>query len=130
MIFQIMRRGLERDVIVGIQDLAQLCDLGLRYDLTVPLARFYASNRGQLPEVLRSIQIGPVWRAERPQKGRYRQFTQCDIDIVGEAGPLAETELVTTTLTALDALGVRGATVRINDRRLLKALLESSGLAD
>ncbi len=130
MIFAIQRRGLSVEDAHGVAAVHELCDLGLRYDLTVPLSRFYASEHARLPRVARLIQIAPVWRAERPQKGRFRQFTQCDIDIIGEAGPLAETELVTTTLTALDALGVRGATVRINDRRLLKALLESAGVAD
>ncbi|MFA4928837.1 MAG: histidine--tRNA ligase [Patulibacter sp.] len=130
MIFAIQRRGLSVEDAHAVGAVHELCDLGLRYDLTVPLSRFYASEHARLPRVARLIQIAPVWRAERPQKGRFRQFTQCDIDIIGEPGPLAETELVTTTLTALDALGVRGATVRINDRRLLKALLESAGVAD
>ncbi len=81
--YNILRRGLDADAIrAAADDPAALSDLGLRYDLTVPLARFFASNRGQLPTVFRSIQIGPVWRAERPQKGRYRQFVQCDIDIM------------------------------------------------
>ncbi|WP_218683268.1 HisS family protein, partial [Microbacterium sp. BF1] len=102
-------------------------DLGLRYDLTVPLARFYASNRGQLPTVFRSIQIGPVWRAERPQKGRYRQFVQCDIDIMGDDSSRAEAELMVASLDAVDALGLDGATVRINDRRVLDWMLDSFG---
>ena len=82
---------------------------GLRFDLTVPLARFYASNRADLPTVFRAIQIAPVWRAERPQKGRYRQFVQCDIDIIGEAGVLAEVELILATAEALDASGCTAA---------------------
>lgn len=129
MIFAIQRRGLSVEDAHAVSAVHELCDLGLRYDLTVPLSRFYASHHATLPQVARLIQIAPVWRAERPQKGRYRQFTQCDIDIIGEAGPLAEVELITTTLTALDALGVRGATVRLNDRRLLRALLTASGVA-
>ncbi|MEV8864491.1 ATP phosphoribosyltransferase regulatory subunit, partial [Klebsiella pneumoniae] len=80
------------------EDPAALADLGLRYDLTVPLARFYATNRAQLPTVFRTIQMAPVWRAERPQKGRYRQFVQCDIDIIGDASARAEAELMTASL--------------------------------
>src|SRR5438445_4164264 len=83
LIFRILRRNID-----GTTDPSQLADLGLRFDLTVPLARFYATNRAKLPEVFRSIQIGPVWRAERPQKGRFRQFTQCDLDVIGEPGIL------------------------------------------
>ena len=91
--FAVLKRGLSPADLVAAadaDDLLSLADLGLRFDLTVPLARFYASHRADLPAVFRSIQIAPVWRAERPQKGRYRQFMQCDIDIIGEAGPLAE----------------------------------------
>ncbi|UFS59776.1 histidine--tRNA ligase [Subtercola endophyticus] len=110
-------------------DPQSLADLGLRFDLTVPLARFYASHRGELPSVFRAIQIAPVWRAERPQKGRYRQFVQCDIDIIGEPSQLAEAEIITATLATLDALGLEGCTIRINDRRLLTAMLEVFGFA-
>ena len=110
-------------------DALSLADLGLRYDLTVPLARFYATHRAALPPVFRSIQIAPVWRAERPQKGRYRQFVQCDIDIIGEAGPLAEVELISATLATLDALGLADARIRINDRRLLIGMLTGFGFA-
>ncbi|MDO9590750.1 MAG: ATP phosphoribosyltransferase regulatory subunit, partial [Microcella sp.] len=81
--FAVMKRGLTTDALAAAATPLELADLGLRFDLTVPLARFYASNRGQLPSVFRAIQIAPVWRAERPQKGRYRQFVQCDIDIIG-----------------------------------------------
>jgi histidyl-tRNA synthetase len=126
--FNILRRGLDADAIrEAADDPAELSDLGLRYDLTVPLARFYASNRGQLPGVFRSIQIGPVWRAERPQKGRYRQFVQCDIDIIGDDSSRAEAELMVASLDAVDALGLEGATVRINDRRVLDWMLDSLG---
>ncbi len=126
--FNILRRGLDADAIrEAADDPAELSDLGLRYDLTVPLARFYASNRGQLPGVFRSIQIGPVWRAERPQKGRYRQFVQCDIDIIGDDSSRAEAELMVASLDAVDALGLEGATVRINDRRVLDWMLDSFG---
>ncbi len=124
--FAVMKRGLDADDLRAAADSGdplELADLGLRFDLTVPLARFYASHRGELPTVFRAIQIGPVWRAERPQKGRYRQFVQCDIDIIGEAGPIAEVELITATAAALDALGLDGATIRVNDRRLLTSVL-------
>ncbi|TFD82720.1 histidine--tRNA ligase [Cryobacterium fucosi] len=124
--FAVLNRGLSpADVAAAAAsgDLLSLADLGLRFDLTVPLARFYASHRAELPAVFRSIQIAPVWRAERPQKGRYRQFVQCDIDIIGEAGPLAEIELISATTAALDALGLAGCFVRINDRRILASML-------
>lgn len=126
--YNVLKRGLDADAITAAAaDPSQLTDLGLRYDLTVPLARFYATNRGQLPAVFRSIQIAPVWRAERPQKGRYRQFVQCDIDIMGDASARAESELIVATLDTLDALGLDGASVRINDRRVLDWLLDTFG---
>jgi histidyl-tRNA synthetase len=121
--FAVMKRGLTTDALAEAATPLDLADLGLRFDLTVPLARFYASNRGQLPSVFRAIQIAPVWRAERPQKGRFRQFVQCDIDIIGEPGIIAEAELITATAAALDALGVPGCSIRVNDRRLLTAWL-------
>lgn len=126
--FNILKRGLTPEAVVAAaDDQAGLTDLGLRFDLTVPLARFYASHRAELPPVFRSIQIAPVWRAERPQKGRYRQFVQCDIDIIGESSNLAETELITATLATLAQLGITGCSVRINDRRLLIGMLETLG---
>ncbi|RDV46281.1 histidine--tRNA ligase [Leifsonia sp. ku-ls] len=131
--FSILKRGLDADDLAGAiesGDLLTLSDLGLRFDLTVPLARFYASHRAELPPVFRSIQIAPVWRAERPQKGRYRQFVQCDIDIIGEPSQLAEVELITATAAALDALGLTDCTIRINDRRILNGLLEYCGFAE
>jgi len=128
--YNVLKRGLDAKAIRdAADDPAALTDLGLRYDLTVPLARFYATNRGQLPGVFRSIQIAPVWRAERPQKGRYRQFVQCDIDVIGDATARAEAELVTATLDTLDALGLRGGSVRINDRRVLDWMLDGFGFA-
>ncbi len=128
--YNVLRRGLDADAIRDAAgDQSALADLGLRYDLTVPLARFYASNRAQLPGVFRAIQIGPVWRAERPQKGRYRQFVQCDIDIIGDDSSRAEAELMVASLDAVDALGLEGATVRINDRRALDAMLDSFGFS-
>ena len=128
--YNVLRRGLDADGIrAAADDPAALADLGLRYDLTVPLARFYASHRGELPGVFRAIQAAPVWRAERPQKGRYRQFVQCDIDIIGDASTRAEAELIVATLDVVDALGLEGATVRINDRRALDAMLDAFGFA-
>jgi histidyl-tRNA synthetase len=128
--FAVMRRALTVDDLRAADAPLDLADLGLRFDLTVPLARFYASHRAELPTVFRAIQIAPVWRAERPQKGRYRQFMQCDIDILGEPGQLAEIELIQATGEALAAIGVRGTFVRINDRRILTGLLSSWGVAD
>jgi histidyl-tRNA synthetase len=131
--FSVLKRGLDRDDLeaaIDSGDVLSLTDLGLRFDLTVPLARFYATHRADLPPVFRSIQIAPVWRAERPQKGRYRQFVQCDIDIIGEAGQLAEVELITATAAALDALGLQNCTIRINDRRILNGLLEFCGFQE
>ena len=124
LIFRILRRGLDPGEAVLVSEAA---DLGLRFDLTLPLARFYATHRAKLPAVFRAIQIGSVWRAERPQKGRYRQFTQCDIDVLGEASDLAEVELITATLATIDRLGVADVTVRLNDRRLLLGLLDACG---
>ncbi|MEW1834029.1 ATP phosphoribosyltransferase regulatory subunit [Microbacterium sp. NPDC079995] len=126
--FNVLRRGLDADAIrEAAEDPAALSDLGLRYDLTVPLARFYATNRAQLPAVFRAVQIAPVWRAERPQKGRYRQFVQCDIDIIGDETARAEVELLTASLDVLDALGLEGGTIRINDRRALDEMLAAFG---
>ncbi len=125
--FGVLKRGLTADDLHDATEPLQLADLGLRYDLTVPLARFYATHRAELPTVFRAIQIGSVWRAERPQKGRYRQFVQCDIDVLGEAGPLAEIELLTATAATLDALGLRDCTIRVNDRRLLTSALSILG---
>jgi histidyl-tRNA synthetase len=127
LVFKVLKRGeeLERAVSEG----KELADLGLRFDLTVPLTRYFASNRGSLPRVLKAIQVGPVWRAERPQKGRYRQFLQCDIDILGEPSDLAELELISASLAALDAIGLSKATIRVNDRRLLKTQLDAAGIS-
>ena len=125
--YAVMKRALTVDDLKSATDPLDLADLGLRFDLTVPLARYYATHRAELPTVFKSIQLAPVWRAERPQKGRYRQFVQCDIDIIGEAGPIAEVELITATVAALDALGLEGCTIRVNDRRLLTSALELLG---
>lgn len=129
LIFKIMKRGEKLDLGTASCE-ADLTDSGLRYDLTVPLARFYSNNAGQLPSPFKALQIGSVWRADRPQKGRFRQFTQCDIDILGEASNLAEIELITATASTLGKLGFHGFKVRINDRRILKAMAAYSGFAE
>lgn len=127
--FGVQKRGLTRDDLHAAEQPLDLVDLGLRFDLTVPLARFYATHRAELPNVFRSIQVAPVWRAERPQKGRFRQFVQCDIDIIGEPGIQAEAELLVASLATVDALGLADATIRINDRRLLVGMLAGFGFA-
>ena len=124
-----MRRGLTVDDLQAAEAPLELADLGLRFDLTVPLARFIATHRASLPPVFRAIQIAPVWRAERPQRGRYRQFMQCDIDIAGEPGITAELELLAATGDALTRLGIPDAFIRINDRRILFAALAHAGVA-
>ncbi|MFM2384679.1 MAG: hypothetical protein RL166_553 [Actinomycetota bacterium] len=126
--FRVMKRGAELDE--ALASSGELADLGLRYDLTVPLTRYYATNRNSLPTVFKAIQTGPVWRAERPQKGRYRQFVQCDIDIIGDASGLAEIDLLTSSLAALDALGLSDAVIRVNHRSLLVALLNTIGVSE
>jgi histidyl-tRNA synthetase len=129
LIYEVLRRGLPPEVPPGTL-LRDLVDLGLRYDLTVPLARFYGHNRASLSSPFRSLQVGPVWRAERPQKGRYRQFYQCDIDMIGEASVLAEAELIEATSDALAAIGLSGTTIRLSDRRFLAALAADTGVPD
>lgn len=127
LIFKIMKRG-EKLAEAGAND-AELCDSGLRYDLTVPLSRYYANNSAKLPAPFLAMQIGNVWRADRPQKGRFRQFTQCDIDILGDATHTAEITLISATAGVLRKLGFDNFTVRINDRRLLKLSAEMCGFA-
>ena len=122
-----LRRGLPPEVAAGTS-LRDLVDLGLRYDLTVPLTRFYGNNHASLPMPFRSLQVGPVWRADRPQRGRYRQFHQCDIDMIGEASVLAEAELIEATSEALAAIGLTGTTIRLSDRRFLAALAADGGV--
>lgn len=126
LIFKILKRG---EKLQNATD-DELCDLGLRYDLTVPLARFYANNQGQLPSVFKAMQMDSVFRADRPQRGRFRQFTQCDIDVIGEPSNLAEIELITATTDALSRLGFNNVTVRLSDRRLLNAIAEKCGFTD
>ena len=110
-----------------------LTDSALRYDLTVPLARYYAANQGELATPFKSLQIGPVWRADAPQKGRYRQFTQCDFDILGDASPLAEIDCIATVGGILQevcaAAGVQDLTITLNDRRILTAVCATAGFA-
>ena len=129
LIFKILKRG-EKLNLETAQCEADLVDGGLRYDLTVPLVRFYSNNGANLPNPFKALQIGPVWRADRPQRGRYRQFYQCDIDILGEPSNLAEIELILATTTTLGKLGFKGFEIRINERRILKAMAAYSGFAE
>ena len=129
LIFKVLKRGEDLETAVRSGD-RELADLGLRYDLTVPLARYYAENHARLPDPLKAIQIGPVWRAERPQKGRFRQFTQCDIDVLGVSSPVVEIELILATSEALARLGLADLTVRINDRRILVLIARHCGIAE
>lgn len=124
LIFKIMKRGEKLAGAVSVED---ICDSGLRYDLTVPLSRYYANNSAKLPMPFLAMQIGNVWRADRPQKGRYRQFTQCDIDIIGDSTQTAEITLISSTAGVLRKLGFDNFTIRINDRRMLKLCAESCG---
>ena len=126
LIFKIMKRGekLKLDTAKTENDLT---DSGLRYDLTVPLSRYYSNNANELPVPFKALQMGNVWRADRPQRGRFRQFMQCDIDILGEPTYLAEIELVLATTTLLGKLDFQNFTIRINDRRILKAMAQYSG---
>lgn len=130
LIFKILKRGrdLEKVIESGGTDFA---DTGLRYDLTVPLARYYAANAAQLPSPFKALQIGSVWRADKPQKGRFRQFTQCDIDILGDGSELAEIELIAATSEALSAIfaqaGIRDFTVHVSDRRILSGMARYAG---
>lgn len=129
LIFKILKRG-EKLNLETAQNEADLVDGGLRYDLTVPLVRFYSNNGTNLPNPFKALQIGPVWRADRPQRGRYRQFYQCDIDILGEPSNLAEIELILATTTTLGKLGFKGFEIRINERRILKAMAAYSGFEE
>src|SRR6185503_8464997 len=128
LIFKVLRRG--EDLEAAIASGGELAEHGLRFDLTVPLARYYAENHARLPDPLKAVQIGPVWRAERPQKGRFRQFTQCDIDVLGVASGVVEVELILATSEALDRLGLTNLTVRINDRRILGLVAQHCGFAE
>ena len=129
LIFKILKRG-EKLNLSSAETENDLVDGGLRYDLTVPLCRFYANNAANLPKPFKALQMGNVWRADRPQKGRFRQFMQCDIDILGEPSNLAEIELVLATTTLLGKVGFKGFKVHINDRRILKAMASYSGFEE
>ncbi|MBQ0146516.1 MAG: histidine--tRNA ligase [Lachnospiraceae bacterium] len=130
LIFKIMKRG-EKLNLENAQSEADLADSGLRYDLTLPLARYYSNNSANLPNPFKALQIGSVWRADRPQKGRFRQFTQCDIDILGEAGNTAEIELIIATTKALSRICPgKKFEVRINDRRILKGMADYAGFPE
>ncbi len=130
LIFKILKRGEKLDLETA-QTENDLTDGGLRYDLTLPLSRYFANNAASLPTPFKALQIGNVWRADRPQKGRFRQFMQCDIDILGDATSQAEIELILATTTALSRICPgRGFTVRINDRRILRAMAVSSGFPE
>lgn len=129
LIFKILKRG-EKLKIDEAKEENDLVDGGLRYDLTVPLARYYANHMSELPSPFKAMQIGNVWRADRPQKGRFRQFMQCDIDILGEPGILAEIELILATTAMLGKLNFQNFTVCINDRNILKAMAAYSGFKE
>ena len=131
LIFKILKRGdkLEKALNSGVSadNENELSDMGLRYDLTLPLSRYYANNKDKLTLPMKCIQIDRVYRAERPQKGRLREFIQCDIDIIGSDSTDSEIELILTTTEALDAIGLKNYKVKLNNRRLLRAVLESFG---
>ncbi len=129
LIFKVMKRGEKLDL-ENAKEEADIVDFGMRYDLTVPLSRFYSNNANNLPSPFKALQMGSVWRADRPQRGRYRQFTQCDIDILGEPSNLAEIELITATTTTIGRLGFKKFEIRINERRILKAMAAYSGFAE
>lgn len=129
LIFKILKRG-EKLKLDQAQEEMDLVDGGLRYDLTLPLSRYYANNASKLPAPFKALQMGNVWRADRPQRGRFRQFMQCDIDTLGDPSCLAEIELIAAAAALLDKLGFKGFTIRINDRKILKAMARCSGFSE
>ena len=129
LIFKILKRG-EKLNLETAQNEMDVVDNGLRYDLTVPLVRYYSKNANDLPSPFKALQMGNVWRADRPQRGRYRQFMQCDIDILGDPSNLAEIELILATTTTLGKLGFKNFQIRINERRILKAMAAYSGFPE
>ena len=129
LIFKILKRG-EKLNLETAQTEADVVDNGLRYDLTVPLVRYYSNHANELPSPFKALQMGNVWRADRPQRGRYRQFMQCDIDILGDPSNLAEIELILATTTTLGKLGFKNFQIRINERRILKAMAAYSGFTE
>ncbi len=130
LIYRVLHRGERLARALGREPVepADLSDLGLRYDLTVPLARVTAEYRAQLPPVFRRYQIQSVWRADRAQRGRFREFTQCDADIVGSSSPVADAETLVVLHAALAALGFSDFTILLNHRELLRALIAASGI--
>ncbi len=122
LIFKILKRGKQ----AGSGE----ADMALRYDLTVPAVRLYAHRRHELPRVFKRYQIGPVWRGERPGRGRFREFMQCDVDIFGAASRLADADVIVTLSAALAALGLEGVTVRLNSRNVLRALMAAYGIGE
>ena len=129
LIFKILKRGEKLNLETAKEEM-DLVDNGLRYDLTVPLVRYYSKNANDLPSPFKALQMGNVWRADRPQRGRYRQFMQCDIDILGDPSNLAEIELILATTTTLGKLGFKNFQIRINERRILKAMAAYSGFSE
>ena len=129
LIFKILKRGEKLNLETAQTDM-DVVDNGLRYDLTVPLVRYYSNNANNLPSPFKALQMGSVWRADRPQRGRYRQFMQCDIDILGDPSNLAEIELILATTTTLAKLGFKNFQIRINERRILKAMAAYSGFPE
>ena len=129
LIFKILKRGEKLNLETAKEEM-DLVDNGLRYDLTVPLVRYYSKNANNLPSPFKALQMGNVWRADRPQRGRYRQFMQCDIDILGDPSNLAEIELILATTTTLGKLGFKNFQIRINERRILKAMAAYSGFPE
>ena len=129
LIFKILKRGQKLNLETAQTEL-DLVDGGLRYDLTVPLSRYYANNANELPVPFKALQMGNVWRADRPQRGRFRQFMQCDIDILGEPTYLAEIELLLATTTLLGKLDFKNFTIRINNRKILKGMAKYCGFPE
>ena len=129
LIFKVMKRGEKLNIPEAMTE-DDVVDFGMRYDLTVPLCRFYSNHANELTSPFKALQIGSVWRADRPQRGRYRQFTQCDIDILGEPSNLAEIELILATTTTLGRIGFKNFEIRINERRILKAMAAYAGFAE
>lgn len=130
LIFEVLKRGEKFEKAVENKEFNLLSDLGLRYDLTLPLSRFYSSNKDNLPKPFKAIQIDRVYRAERPQKGRMREFYQCDIDIIGSNSNKSEIELIIVTMNALEKLGLTDLVIKINDRQVLKSLISSFGYSE
>ncbi|MBR3524291.1 MAG: histidine--tRNA ligase [Lachnospiraceae bacterium] len=129
LIFKILKRGNKLDI-ANAKEENDLADSGLRYDLTVPLCRYYADHAAELPQPFKALQMGNVFRADQPQKGRFRQFEQCDIDILGEPSNLAEIELILAMSTVLTRLSFKNFNIRINDRRILKSMAAWAGFAE